>query len=91
MNFIDVGFKTKAVGTINDYCCQTELYGIDNNLEEINIVTWIENTDDTIKEVYNPNITITDLLDIELLLQEKNIDIHFKKMIKRKMIDEKNK
>ena len=83
MNFIDVCFRSNAIGTIDNYKCETILYGINDNLEKINIVTWIEINDDK-KEICNPNITSDELMQIKELLKDKrNVNSYNKVKVKK--------
>lgn len=70
MHFIDVGFKSSCSSSAYSYYSETNLYGLTENDEEINIISWIDINDNSI-EVYNRNINSSQLGEIRELLAKK--------------------
>jgi len=77
MNFIDVCFKSNAVGTVNTYNCETNLYGISDTYEEKLIVTFEYNNNGLYSCKYNSQVTLGELYSINDILINKYHDTSF--------------
>lgn len=71
MHFIDVGFKSSCSSSTYSYYSETNLYGLTENDEEINIISWIDINENSI-QVYNNNINSSQLSEIRELLAKKH-------------------
>ena len=75
MNFVDVCFKSNVVGTIDTYNCETTLYGINEEYDEIAILTLIYGKNGLISEIYNKNINNKELQNINDILLNRGFRI----------------
>ena len=74
MNFVDVCFKSNAVGTKDTYKCETTLYGITDEYEEHLIATFIYDNNGLTSEKYNNSVTHAELCVINSILINKYND-----------------
>lgn len=72
MHFIDVGFRSSCSSSTDYYYSKTDLYGLTENDEEINIISWID-VNDSHFEKYNMDVNSNELDEIcKLLFKKKN-------------------
>lgn len=71
MHFIDVGFKSSCSSSTDYYYSKIDLYGLTENDEEINIISWIDINENSL-EVHNNNINSSQLSEIRELLAKKH-------------------
>lgn len=67
MHFIDVGFRSSCSSSTDFYYSEIDLYGLNENDEEVNIISWIDINERHI-EKYNTDINSRELFEIKQLL-----------------------
>ena len=82
MHFIDVGFKQSGIGGNNNYYFNTIFYGLNDNLEEIDLYK--------LEEVYNKDVRISSDEQILNYLNEDEYNNLLKIINDRKMYHQDN-